>query len=95
MTSSIIQDSFEDIMAKYDPAKNESRNILSKYERTKILGLRQEQLARDAKPTVDTRKLKTIQEIAEKELEQRTLPFMIMRVMPNGTKEYWKLEDMQ
>lgn len=94
MSSSIVQDSFDDIMAKYDPSKNETRNILSKYEKAKLLGLRQEQLARGAEAMVDTRKYTNIVDIAQRELQERTMPLMIMRVLPGGVKEYWKLEDM-
>ena len=94
MTSSIVQDSFDDIIAKYDPTKNETRNILSKYEKAKLLGLRQEQLARGAEPMVDTRHMKSVYDIAKRELEERTMPLMIMRVLPGGVKEYWRLEDM-
>jgi hypothetical protein len=37
--------------------------------------------------------MKSIDEIAEAELEQRLLPFIVKRPLPNGTCEYWKLEE--
>ena len=67
--------------------------ILTKYERARILGVRKQQLASGAKPCVDTRRMKSIDEIAEAELEQRLLPFIVKRPLPNGTCEYWKLEE--
>ena len=90
--ASILTDSFEEI--SYDSSRNISRNILSKYEKAKIVGLRLEQLARGAPSTINTNGLKTVREIVLAELEQRNIPFMIVRILPSGAKEYWKLEDM-
>ena len=33
--------------------------------------------------------------IAEQEIREKKLPFIIKRPMPNGGCEYWKLEDLQ
>jgi DNA-directed RNA polymerase I, II, and III subunit RPABC2 len=33
-------------------------------------------------------------EIAKLELEQRRLPYIIKRPMPDGTFEYWRLADL-
>ena len=33
--------------------------------------------------------------IAEKELNQKKIPFIIMRPLPNGKKEYWRLQDLE
>lgn len=87
---------FNDIMQKYDPSKNITKNILSKYERVKIIGLRSEQLQRgaDAYIEIDTSKPFNPCEIATEELRQRKLPFMIKRTLPNGEDEYWRLDDM-
>ena len=35
-----------------------------------------------------------MEEIVQKELELNKLPFMLCRTMPNGEKEYWKLEEL-
>jgi DNA-directed RNA polymerases I, II, and III subunit RPABC2 len=89
-------DDFNDIMKKYEPSKNKSKNILSKYERVKIIGLRSEQLQRGADPYIEFDKSKDFnpREIAIEELRQRKLPFMIRRALPDGTNEYWRLDDM-
>ena len=70
--------------------------ILTKYEKTKILGLRISQLNKGAEPFVELNKqyLDTYF-IAEKELNYKVLPYIIMRPLPNGKKEYWKLEDLE
>jgi hypothetical protein len=35
-----------------------------------------------------------VKEIARLELEQKRLPFIIKRPLPNGTFEYWRLMDL-
>lgn len=92
----MIED-FNDINNKYDCSKNITSNILTKYEKVKILGLRAEQIQRNAKLyfkyTPETGILSPL-EMAKKELMEKKLPFMICRKLPNGTKEYWRLDDM-
>jgi DNA-directed RNA polymerase subunit K/omega len=78
----------------YDPNKNVTRNILSRYETAKIIGTRMEQLARGAKPTVSVDGLNSLRDIAMKELNERKIPFMIARTLANGKKEIWKLDDL-
>lgn len=90
----IITDTFEDIMENYDPARNKTRPILSIYEKTKIIGLRLEQLARGAESTIDATRFKNIRDIVLQELMEKQIPFIIVRNLPFGVKEYWKLEDM-
>ena len=33
--------------------------------------------------------------IAEMELEQKKLPFIIRRPLPNGSSEYWRVSDLE
>jgi DNA-directed RNA polymerase subunit K/omega len=71
--------------------------ILSKYEKTKIIGLRVAQLNKGAEPYV-TLKTKLILDnslVAEKELHEKRLPFIIMRPLPNGKSEYWNVNDLE
>lgn len=70
--------------------------ILTKYEKTRILGLRLTQLNKGAKPFVETKnKIIDNNIIAQKELKEKKLPFIIMRPLPNGKREYWKLNDLE
>jgi DNA-directed RNA polymerase subunit K/omega len=85
--------SFEDVRATYDASKNTTLNIMSKYEKAKIVGMRMEQLARGAEPCCIPH-TNDIRLIALQELDERQLPFMLVRELPNGIKEYWKLEDL-
>ena len=68
---------------------------LTKYEKTRVLGLRTKQINSGAPifveddPTILDGYL-----IAEKELMERKLPFIIRRPMPGGASEYWKLSDL-
>lgn len=71
--------------------------ILSKYEKTKIIGLRVSQLNKGAEPYVAL-KTKLILDnslVAEKELQEKRLPFIIMRPLPNGKCEYWNVNDLE
>jgi DNA-directed RNA polymerase subunit K/omega len=92
MTSTKIED-FSDIMRNYDPNKNKTKNLLSKYEKVKIIGVRAEQLQRGSKPYIDFEEFDA-RAIAHEEMRQRKLPMMICRKLPDGTKEYWRLDDM-
>ena len=78
-------------------AKNPKKTIpiLNKYEKARICGLRLQQLAEGAKPTIDPKGLKSIDEIVKKEYEMRMIPFIIERSLPNGEKEYWKMEEFE
>jgi DNA-directed RNA polymerase subunit K/omega len=70
--------------------------FLSKYEKTRILGQRAKQLGSGAIPFVDN--VSNILDnyiIACRELNERKLPFIIRRPMPNGGSEYWKLHDLE
>lgn len=95
MASVVIED-FNDILKNYDPSKNKTNNILSKYEKVKIIGIRAEQLQRGAAPYVpiDTSRPFDAREIAKQELYAHKIPFMISRKMPDARIEYWRLDDM-
>ena len=77
-----------------DPG-HKSPPFLTVYERTKILGTRANQLAEGARPFVPVPEYVIAPlDIAKLELEQRRLPFIIKRPMPDGTFEYWRLSDL-
>lgn len=96
MAKDIMTDDFNDIMNKYDPSNNKTKNILSKFEKVKVIGLRSEQLQRGAQPYI---KLEPNQpfnprDVAMQELKEHKLPFMLRRQLPDGTIEYFRLDDM-
>jgi DNA-directed RNA polymerase subunit K/omega len=71
--------------------------ILTRYEKARVLGLRISQLNKGAKPYIKVEKNHIIDMhiIAEQELKEKRLPFIIMRPIPNGNKEYWRLQDLE
>jgi DNA-directed RNA polymerase subunit K/omega len=101
-----IHKPFDEIYQLSHVTRNEEGNIiddnhktypiLSKYEKTRIIGLRVSQLNKGAKPFI-TLKNKILDNslIAEKELQDKALPFIIMRPIPNALSEYWKVSDLE
>jgi DNA-directed RNA polymerase I, II, and III subunit RPABC2 len=69
--------------------------FLTLYEKTKIIGLRANQLSQGARPFISVPKHMTdVRDIARLELEQKRLPYIVKRPLPNGTFEYWRLADL-
>ena len=71
-------------------------SFLTKFERAKVLGLRAKQINNGSEPFV------TVPDnvieghlIAEMELQQKTIPYIISRPLPGGKNEYWKLSDLE
>jgi len=70
--------------------------IMTKYEKTRILGQRAKQINEGA-PTfikIDSTVIDGYL-IAVKELEQKKTPFIIRRPLPNGGSEYWRIQDLE
>ncbi len=82
--------------SKESPDSNhKSQPFLTQYEKTRILGFRTNQLAQGAIPYVQVPDhIRNVIDIAKMELEQRRLPYIIKRPMPDGTFEYWRLCDL-
>jgi DNA-directed RNA polymerase subunit K/omega len=79
---------------KEDPAHT-TYPFLTLYEKTKIVGLRANQLSKGARPFISVPKhITDVRDIARIELEQKRLPYIIKRPLPNGTFEYWRLADL-
>lgn len=69
--------------------------FLTQYERTKIIGMRANQISKGSVPFIAVPKYVTdVREIARLELDQKRLPYIIKRPLPNGTYEYWRLADL-
>ncbi len=78
-----------------DDPLHKSPPFLTLYERTKILGHRENQLANGARPLIEVPAyVSDVKEIARMELDQKRLPYIIARPMPDGTYEYWRLADL-
>jgi|TARA_B110000285_G_C15137057_1_gene627762 DNA-directed RNA polymerase I, II, and III subunit RPABC2 len=103
----ILKDTYNDINVLSNAERDADNNIvdenhttipiLSKYEKTRVLGIRISQLNNGAIPYVNIENTIIIDNniIAEKELLEKKIPIIVMRPLPNGKKEYWKLTDLE
>lgn len=71
-----------------------TKPILTKYERVRLIGTRTRQLALGAKPMIKNSENLSSKEIAELELKYNVMPLIVVRPIPNGTKEYWKIAEL-
>jgi len=70
--------------------------MLTKYEKSRVLGQRAKQINDGATPFVKVPEgVIDGYLIALMELEQKKIPFIIRRPLPNGGSEYWHLEDLE
>ena len=71
--------------------------VLTKYERTRVLGQRTKQLNNGARPYVNVpENIIDGHIIAQLELEQKRIPFIIRRPLPgNSGSEYWPLKELE
>ncbi len=70
--------------------------FITKYERARILGERAKQLSMGAKPMIEVgADVIDAYLIALSEYEQKSIPFIIKRPLPNGGCEYWKFKDLE
>jgi DNA-directed RNA polymerase I, II, and III subunit RPABC2 len=77
-------------------SKHITTPIMTKYEKTRILGLRISQLNNGA-PSLYVPENMIIDNniIAEIELRDKLLPFIVSRPLPNGSKEHWRIQDLE
>lgn len=69
---------------------------LTKYEKTKILGVRAKQLNSGALPYVEVPEhVINGYTIAQMELKEKKIPFIIRRPLPCGASEYWPLKELE
>ena len=70
--------------------------FLTKYEKARILGQRAKQIETGARPFVNVpENVIDSYVIAELELQQKRIPFIIRRPIPGGACEYWNLKDLE
>jgi DNA-directed RNA polymerase I, II, and III subunit RPABC2 len=69
---------------------------LTKYEKARILGQRAKQINSGAYPFVKVpENVIDGYIIAEIELKQKRIPFILRRPLPNGGSEYWRVKDLE
>jgi DNA-directed RNA polymerase I, II, and III subunit RPABC2 len=70
--------------------------FVTKYEKARILGERAKQLNSGAKAFIEVDpSIIDGYLIALKEFEQKVIPFILKRPLPNGGCEYWKFADLE
>ena len=91
-----IFETTEDFIKNYEELKKsyKTSNILTKYEKTKILSERCQQLNNGSVSYIKDIQSDNIYEIANEELKKKLIPFIIKRPISNRF-EYWKLEDLE
>ncbi len=99
------QANYNEILAMSKVVRNSKNEIvdplhrtlpwLTKFEVARILGLRSKQINNGAETFVDVPpEIISGYTIAEIELKQKKIPFIIRRPMPNGGSEYWRVSDL-
>ena len=68
--------------------------VLTKYELTRVLGLRAKQINAGSPPLVTTDLIDGYL-IARLELAEKKIPFIIRRPLPNGDYEFWRVRDLE
>ena len=70
--------------------------ILTKFEKTRILGIRAKQIDEGGQPLIMVPdNMIDGYTIALDELVQKAIPFIIKRPIPNGGSEYWRVSDLE
>jgi DNA-directed RNA polymerase I, II, and III subunit RPABC2 len=72
--------------------------FLTKFEKARILGQRAKQINSGSKPFIPSESYSSMidgYKIAELELKQKLIPFIIRRPLTNGSSEYWKVSDLE
>lgn len=69
---------------------------MTKYEKARVLGTRALQISKNAPLMVSAPpKVTEPYKLAEFELQERRIPFIIRRYLPDGSYEDWKLSELQ
>ena len=97
MSSTKIIENIEDpniFYDKYDSSKNITSKYLSKYEKTKVIYERIQQISNGSISYLnDVGKYDNIIDIVNAELSESKIPFIIKRKIGDNY-EYWRLSDM-
>lgn len=90
--TNVVRDSFNIII---DPL-HRTIPFLTKYEKARVLGQRAKQIEMGAKPFISVpENVIDGYVIAELELQQKRIPFIIRRPIPGGAFEYWNIRDLE
>lgn len=96
-------DNYEVIQEELVPDLPNTRRITSpfmtKFEKAKIIGVRAVQISKNAPLYLNSDNIANMNwdpiTIAEKELAEKCIPFIIRRYLPDGSFEDWKLNELK
>ena len=88
------------IKTQADAPNRKTMPYFSKYEYTALIGVRAQQLADGGVPLVNIQEFnkddpRLLWKIAERELLERKLPFIVSRRLPGGESEYWGIHELE
>lgn len=90
--TTVVRDADGDIVDSF----HQTLPIMTKYEKARILGLRAKQLNSNIKSAIDVDpSITDAYQIAQLELKEKAIPFIIRRPLPDGRSEYWRIEDLE
>lgn len=77
-----------------------SQPYFTKYEYTTLLACRAQQLSDGALPLIPLADFNTsdprfVWKVAEREILDRKLPYIVRRVLPDGNTEYWSVAELE
>ncbi|KAL6248922.1 subunit common to RNA polymerases I, II, and III [Rhinocladiella similis] len=79
---------------KIPPEKRSTTRYMTKYERARVLGTRALQISNNAPVLVDLEGETDPLQIAIKELNQKKIPLVVRRYLPDGWYEDWTCEEL-
>lgn len=78
-----------------EASERKTPRFLTKYERARIIGVRAAQIARNAPIFVNAEDERDPLKIAEQELREKKIPFIIRRYLPDGAYENWAVNELE
>ncbi len=93
--SQLFEDNGEGRKDKIDDTKRTTTPYLTKYEKARIIGARALQISKNAPIFVNAENETDPILIAEKELREHKIPFIIRRFLPDGSYEDWAVKDLK
>lgn len=98
-SSSVVTDDIQKVKQGLN-APNRSSPLMTKYEFNQLIGLRTTHIARGSPifvPVDETLNIHSnmgLRTIAQKELLEGRLPYIVKRTLPTGKLEYWRVKDL-
>lgn len=94
-----VKDTIDNIKEKTSKliprSERKTSRIMTIYEKTRLLGIRTQQIDMGCDPLIDASEGFTDSlQIAEQELKQKKIPLIIRRYLPNGDYEDWEVDEM-